>query len=561
MMSPVKSRAGGRTAGMRPVSRNPSHFRSCRRLLIAQGTLLVALGSAGFIADAIHPNASPVGAHVLMLTMTPWHSALLVGFGVLAVIGALNRRAAIAVTGIGAVVFLVLVIVGAVSATHQAPGPLGLQPRDILLYAVLFALNFAALYWLLPDALEGPDWVRRRGTRRPAAARTPPAAAMADDVAGPAPTAAGAEHTQLATPTRPTETPTAEPTQQPSPAHPIGKRSVMNSAQNVVITGASAGVGRAAARAFGGRGDNVALLARGQGGLDGAVKDVEAVGGHALAIPTDVADYQQVVSAADLAQKTFGPIDVWVNVAFTSVFAPFHEIAADEYRRVTEVSYLGYVHATMVALQRMRPRNHGTIVQVGSALGSRAIPLQSAYCGAKHAINGFTESVRTELMHEHSDVHITIVQMPALNTPQFSWVLSRLPKHPQPVPPIYQPEIAARAVLFAAEHPGRKQYWVGASTAATILGQRFVPALLDRYLARTGYASQQTGQPVSLNRPNNLWEPVDDDAGNDHGAHGTFDNRSIGVSPQLWASQHARVSTLVAAGAAAAITLTRVRRG
>ena len=336
----------------------------------------------------------------------------------------------------------------------------------------------------------------------------------------------------------------------------------MNSGQNVVITGASAGVGRATARAFGGRGDNVALLARGQGGLDGAVKDVEAAGGHALAIPTDVADYQQVASAAELAEKTFGPIDVWINVAFTSVFAPFHEIAADEYRRVTEVSYLGYVHATMAALHRMRPRNHGTIVQVGSALGSRAIPLQSAYCGAKHAINGFTESVRTELMHEHSDVHITIVQMPALNTPQFSWVLSRLPKHPQPVPPIYQPEIAARAVLFAADHPRRKQYWVGASTAATILGQRVVPALLDRYLARTGYKSQQTEQPVSPNRPNNLWEPVDDDAGSDYGAHGTFDDRSTGVSAQLWTSQHARVSTVAAAGAAtaAAIALTRMRR-
>jgi NAD(P)-dependent dehydrogenase (short-subunit alcohol dehydrogenase family) len=212
-------------------------------------------------------------------------------------------------------------------------------------------------------------------------------------------------------------------------------------------------------------------VARGQAGLDGAVKDVEAVGGHALAIPTDVADYQQVASAAGLVEKTFGPIDVWVNVAFTSVFAPFHQIAADEYRRVTEVSYLGYVHGTLVALEYMQPRDRGTIVQVGSALGARAIPLQSAYCGAKHAINGFTESVRTELMHDHSDIHITIAQMPALNTPQFTWVLSRLPKHPQPVPPIYQPEIAARAVVFAAEYPHRKQYWVGASTAATTLGR------------------------------------------------------------------------------------------
>ena len=336
----------------------------------------------------------------------------------------------------------------------------------------------------------------------------------------------------------------------------------MNSPQNVVITGASAGVGRATAKAFGARGDNVALLARGQGGLDGAVKDVQAVGGHALAIPTDVADYQQVASAADLVERTFGPIDVWVNVAFTSVFAPFHQIAADEYRRVTEVSYLGYVHGTMVALEHMRPRNRGTIVQVGSALGARAIPLQSAYCGAKHAINGFTESVRTELMHDHSDIRITIAQMPALNTPQFSWVLSRLPKHPQPVPPIYQPEIAARAVLFAADHPHRKQYWVGASTAATTLGQRLVPALLDHYLAKTGYTSQQTKQPASPNRPNNLWEPVDNAANSDHGAHGTFDERATARSPQLWLSQHARASGIATAAAVGvALAITGQRRG
>ena len=237
--------------------------------------------------------------------------------------------------------------------------------------------------------------------------------------------------------------------------------------------------------------------------------------------------------------RAFGPIDIWVNVAFVSVFAPFHQISAEEYRRVTEVSYLGFVHGTMAALGRMRRRDAGTVVQVGSALGSRAIPLQSAYCGAKHAINGFTESVRTELMHEHSNVNITVVQMPAVNTPQFSWVLSRLPRHPQPVPPIYQPEVAARAVVFAAEHPRRKQYWVGASTAGTVLGQRLVPALLDRYLAKTGYASQQTSQRVSPERPHNLWEPRDDEDGGDHGAHGVFDSNSLDRSPQLWVSQHA----------------------
>ncbi len=335
----------------------------------------------------------------------------------------------------------------------------------------------------------------------------------------------------------------------------------MTSPQNVVITGASAGIGRAVARAFGARGDNIALLARGQGGLEGAVKDVEAAGGRALAIATDVADYDAVDAAATQFEEAFGPIDVWVNDAFTSVFSPFHQITAEEYRRVTEVSYLGYVYGTMVALKRMRPRNHGTIVQVGSALGSRAIPLQSAYCGAKHAINGFSESVRTELMHEHNDVHITVVQMPAVNTPQFSWVLSRLPKHPQPVPPIYQPEVAARAVLFAAEHPRRKQYWVGASTAATILGEKFAPALLDRYLALTGYASQQTKESAIPNRPNNLWEPRDSGAGDDYGAHGAFDKRSLSWSPQLWVSQHVRSASIAAAGAvAAAAILTRMGR-
>ena len=337
----------------------------------------------------------------------------------------------------------------------------------------------------------------------------------------------------------------------------------MSTPRTVVITGASAGIGRATAQRFAARGDNVALLARGSAGLEGAVKDVQNAGGQALAIPTDVAEYGEVESAAADVEGYFGPIDIWVNVAFVSVFAPFHQISADEYRRVTEVSYLGFVHGTMAALGRMRRRDAGTIVQVGSALGSRAIPLQSAYCGAKHAINGFTESVRTELMHEHSNVNITVVQMPAVNTPQFSWVLSRLPRHPQPVPPIYQPEVAARAVVFAAEHPRRKQYWVGASTAGTVLGQRLAPALLDRYLAKTGYASQQTSQRVSPERPHNLWEPRDDQDGGDHGAHGVFDSNSLDRSPQLWVSQHVRAA-LAGAGAAtvaatAALALRRRR--
>jgi NAD(P)-dependent dehydrogenase (short-subunit alcohol dehydrogenase family) len=320
--------------------------------------------------------------------------------------------------------------------------------------------------------------------------------------------------------------------------------------QTVVITGASAGIGRATARLFGQRGANVALLARGTAGLDGAARDVESGGGKALAIPTDVADHAAVIAAAEETEAAFGPVDVWVNVAFASVFAPFSEISAEEFKRVTEVTYLGYVHGTMAALATMRPRNRGTIVQVGSALSQRSIPLQSAYCGAKHAINGFTESVRCELLHERSKVRITVVQMPAVNTPQFSWVLSRLPRDPQPVAPVYQPEVAARGVLYAADHPERKQYWVGDSTMVTLLAQKFIAPLLDRYLGRTGYDSQQTEQRVSAGRPHNLWQPLDREPGSDHGAHGGFDDKSHTLSPQLWASQHPIVTGTGALGAA-----------
>jgi NAD(P)-dependent dehydrogenase (short-subunit alcohol dehydrogenase family) len=320
--------------------------------------------------------------------------------------------------------------------------------------------------------------------------------------------------------------------------------------QTVVVTGASAGIGRATARLFGERGANVGLIARGQAGLDGAARDVEQAGGKALALSADVADYEQVTAAARDIEEHFGPIDVWVNVAFTSVFAPFTEITAAEFRRVTEVSYLGFVHGTMAALTLMRPRGRGTIVQVGSALSERSIPLQSAYCGAKHAVNGFTSSLRCELLHEKSGVHVTVVQMPAVNTPQFSWVRSRLPNHPQPVPPIYQPEVAARGVVFAAAHPRRRQYWVGGTTAATTVANRLAPALLDRYLARTGYRAQQTAQPAGPGRPDNLLQPADGAGGHDHGARGAFDDRSHGRSPQLWISQHARVSSGFLAGAA-----------
>ncbi|WP_069173871.1 SDR family oxidoreductase [Streptomyces griseus] len=332
--------------------------------------------------------------------------------------------------------------------------------------------------------------------------------------------------------------------------------------QTVVITGASAGIGRAAARAFAARGANVALLARGRAGLEAAAREVEAAGGRALPIPTDVADPAQVEAAAEAAEAEFGRLDVWVNTAFSSVFARFTDITPAEYVRTTEVTYLGFVNGTRAALSRMLPQDHGVIVQVGSALGDRSIPLQSAYCGAKHAINGFTSSVRTELMHEGSEVQLTVVQMPAVNTPQFSWVLSRLPRKPQPVAPIYQPEVAARAVVRAADHPRRKQYYVGASTAVTVLADKIAPGLLDRYLARTGFRSQQTDEPDSPDRPHNLWQPLDDTDGHDHGAHGSFDDRSHRHAPELVLSFHPRWTAAVgsAALAGAAALLTRRRR-
>ncbi|WP_175409251.1 SDR family oxidoreductase [Streptomyces sp. TRM64462] len=319
--------------------------------------------------------------------------------------------------------------------------------------------------------------------------------------------------------------------------------------QTVVVTGASGGIGRATARAFARRGARVGLLARGRTGLEAAAREVEQLGGTALVVPADVADHDQVQAAATAVEDAFGPIDVWVNTAMVSVLAPFTDVAPDEFRRVTEVTYLGYVHGTRAALDRMLPRDQGTIVQVGSALGDRAIPLQSAYCAAKHAVNGFTSSLRTELLHNRSNVQVTIVQMPAVNTPQFSWVLSRMPRHPQPVPPVYQPEIAAGAILYAADHPRRRQYCAGASTLATILAERLAPALLDRYLARTGYDSQQTADTIPPDRPHNLWHPLDGDDGRDFGAHGVFDSTAHDRAPQLWASRHPR-----ALGAAAAAT-------
>ena len=298
----------------------------------------------------------------------------------------------------------------------------------------------------------------------------------------------------------------------------------------VVITGASAGVGRAVARAFAERHASVALLARGADGLDAAAKDVDAAGGRALSIPVDVADAEAVELAAESVERELGPIDVWVNNAMVSVFSPVHELTADEVRRVTEVTYLGTVYGTLAALRRMRPRNRGTIVQVGSALAHRAIPLQAAYCAAKHATEGFTESLRCELLHDHSAVRVTMVQLPAVNTPQFGWVRTRLPGHPRPVPPIYQPEVAATAILWAAEH-APKELSVGRSTALALLANRVSAGLLDRYLARAGYAAQQLDEPVDPDRPDNLWTPV----GGDHGAHGRFDRHALAHSWQLTA--------------------------
>ena len=302
----------------------------------------------------------------------------------------------------------------------------------------------------------------------------------------------------------------------------------------MVVTGASAGVGRATARAFAEGGAGVALLARGEEGLAATAREVESLGGVSLAVPTDVADPQAVESAADRVERDLGPIDVWVNNAMVSVFAPFKEISASDYRRVTEVTYLGCVHGTMSALRRMLPRDSGVIVQVGSALAYRAIPLQSAYCGAKHAIEGFTESLRCELAHDKSNVGLTMVQLPALNTPQFHWVKTTLTRHPQPVPPIFQPEVAAEAIVWAAEHP-RREYWVGWATARAILANRLVPGLLDRYLARRGFESQQADRSIEADREDNLYTPVD----GTFGARGEFDDQAKTRS-LLWRATRGR---------------------
>jgi NAD(P)-dependent dehydrogenase (short-subunit alcohol dehydrogenase family) len=313
----------------------------------------------------------------------------------------------------------------------------------------------------------------------------------------------------------------------------------------VGVTGASSGVGRATAQAFAREGATVGLLARGREALEATASEVRSLGGEPVVLECDVADPQGVDAAAGELEER-GGIDVWVNNAMASVFAPTWEISTEEYRRVTEVTYLGVVYGTLSALARMRPRDRGVIVQVGSALAYRGIPLQSAYCACKHAIQGFSESLRCELMHEESAVKVTMVQLPALNTPQFDVVRTRLPRHPQPVPPIYQPEVAARAILTAAQRPARREWWVGASTAITLLGNALAPGLGDRYLARTGFDAQQTDGPVLEGRPGNLFDAL---PGN-RSARGEFDDRAHDRSPQWQLTRHRRLlgGALAAAG-------------
>jgi NAD(P)-dependent dehydrogenase (short-subunit alcohol dehydrogenase family) len=315
----------------------------------------------------------------------------------------------------------------------------------------------------------------------------------------------------------------------------------------VVVTGATSGIGRAIARAFAAEGASVAVLGRSPEGLEGARRDVEAAGARAFAVPTDVADHERVEAAAALVEETLGPIDVWVNNAMVTIFAPFDEITPEEYKRATDVTYLGTVWGTQVALSRMLPRNSGVITQVGSAMAYRGIPLQSPYCGAKHAIKGFTESIRTELIHKGSDVHVGMVQLPGLNTPQFDHCRSKMDKHPMPVPPIYQPEVAADAVVHATRKRRREMY-VGIPTLYTIWGNRLAPWLVDRYLGKKAVQSQLTEQPVDPPRLGNLFEP----ASGDPGAHGDFDDSAHGRSIQLWASEHRGPVAAAVIGAAVA---------
>ncbi|WP_129125374.1 SDR family oxidoreductase [Geomonas oryzae] len=329
-----------------------------------------------------------------------------------------------------------------------------------------------------------------------------------------------------------------------------------SSSRIVVITGASAGVGRATAQAFAREGARIGLFARNRERLEAARDEVERLGGQALVLVGDVADAKRMEEAAAEVEREFGPIEVWVNNAMTSVFSPFEEMTPEEFRRVTEVTYLGAVHGTMAALKRMLPRDDGVIIQVGSALSDRSIPLQSAYCGAKHAMRGFTDSIRCELIHRKSRVRMTMVQLPAMNTPQFDWVKSRLPNRPQPVPPIYQPDVAAEAIVWASKHR-RREIYVGAPTVQAMWGNKFIPGLLDLYLGLTGYKSQQTNEPERPDRPTNLWESV---PGPYH-AHGRFDARAKSSSIQVWLCENKWSLGILLTGCAAAVAAFAQARG
>jgi NAD(P)-dependent dehydrogenase (short-subunit alcohol dehydrogenase family) len=300
-----------------------------------------------------------------------------------------------------------------------------------------------------------------------------------------------------------------------------------------VVTGSSAGIGRATAIEFGKHGWRVALLARGIDGLEGARKDIERVGGQAMIVPTDVADQAQVEAAAERIEREWGPIDVWVNDAMATIFCDFLSTTPEDFKRSTDVTYLGTVWGTMAALKRMQARNHGTIVQVGSALAYRSIPLQAPYCGAKSAIRGFTDSLRSELIHAKSRVHITMVQLSAFNTPQFDWGRTCLPDQPKPLGKIFQPEVAAQGIFWAATHR-RRELWVGWPAVEAILGTKVIPGFLDRKLAFDAYEGQESNKPIPPGRKDNLYEPVP----GDHGAHGRFDSKALTWSAQLWLTTH-----------------------
>ncbi|HVZ88669.1 MAG TPA: SDR family oxidoreductase [Polyangia bacterium] len=336
----------------------------------------------------------------------------------------------------------------------------------------------------------------------------------------------------------------------------MAKRSLEG--KRAVVTGASSGIGRAIVRAFAKQGAKVALLARNVDGLDAAAKEVRELGSEALVLPLDVADAAAVDAAADRVVKEWGEIDIWVNDAMVSVFSPIREMTAQEFRRVTEVCYLGYVHGTLAALRHMRPRDRGLIIQVGSALAYRSIPLQSAYCASKAAIRGFTDSLRSELIHDRSKVAVTMLQLPAVNTPQFDVVRNKLPEHPQPVPPIYQPEVVARAALHAALHP-KREVWIGWSATKAIIGQRLIPGVLDRYLAKRAWTAQETdqlppGHPLKHHRDN-----VDQPLPGDRGAHGVFDARARSMSTKMWLRRH--TGRLALAGGVFAAALLWWRHG